>query len=256
MTMRLSTGIRNYLNKYGSIAQALQNGRIEIYSGAQPTSPDAAVTGTLLTTLTNNAGALTQESLATGTVTLAGSAGSVTQITVGGISLLEAAVPFNGTLNQTALDLAAMINRSPSSPEYTATAAGAVVTIQASPGSGATPNTLTVAGTLATMTATYTAMTGGVAAVNGLLFDLSSVGVMQKLATQTWSGVNVATGTAGWFRQYGGPTDSGGLDSAGIFNRLDGAIASSGAEMNFNSTAFVAAATTTLAQWQMTVPPQ
>lgn len=256
MTMRLSTGLRNFIAKGGSISQALQNGRIEIYTGAQPTSPDAAVTGTLLTTITNNSGTLVAETLATGTVTLSGSAGSVTALTVGGVSVIEAAVPFNGTLNQTAQDLASMINRTQSFPEYTATATGAVVTISAAPGSGVTPNTLTVAGTLTTMTATYTAMTGGVAAVNGLLFDVASVGTMNKLLTQVWSGLNVATGTAGWFRQYGGPTDVGALDTNTQYSRVDGAIASSGAELNFNSTAFTSGATTSLAGWAITVPPQ
>jgi hypothetical protein len=256
MTMRLSTGLRNFLAKGGSISQALQNGRIEIYTGAQPTSPDAAVTGTLLCTITNNSGTLTPETLATGTITLSGSAGSINTITVGGINIIEAAVPFNGTLNQTAQDLAAMINRTQSNPEYTATAVGAVVTISAAPGSGTSPNTLTVAGTLTTMTATYTAMASGVAAANGLQFDLAANGAMNKLLTQVWSGLNVATGTAGWFRQYGGPTDVGGLDANAQFNRIDGAIASSGAELNFNSTAFTSGATTTLAGWVVNVPAQ
>ena len=56
MTMRLSAAMRNFINKYGSIGDALQNGRIEIYSGAQPSSADAAATGTLLCTISSGSG--------------------------------------------------------------------------------------------------------------------------------------------------------------------------------------------------------
>jgi hypothetical protein len=77
---------------------------------------------------------------------------------------------------------------------------------------------------------------------------------MNKLSTQTWSGVNAATGTAGWFRQYGSVADASALDSNAVVLRVDGAVATSGAEMNLNSTAFVTSATTTLAGWSMTIP--
>ncbi len=257
MTMRLSTGMRNFLNKRGSIDGALRNGWIEIYSGAQPTSADAAATGTLLCTVSNSSGAITHEVLATGTVTLTGGAsGSVNTLTVNGVEVLGAAISFNTTLTQTAADVAAQINRYSSTPEYSATSSGAVVTISAMPGTGVGPNTFAVVSTVTTITKTDVNLSGGVAAVNGLLFDLSTTGVMTKLTTQTWSGVNAAAGTAGWFRQYGSVADASLLDSLGVLLRIDGSIATAGAEMNLNSTAFAAAATTTLATWGMTIPAQ
>lgn len=257
MTFRLSTGLRNQLNKQASIDGLFRNGRIEIYTGAQPTSPDAAVTGTLLATITSNSGAYTAETAAVGTATLAGSAGSVNTLTVNSIDLLDGvAVPFNGTLTQTALDVATQINRNSDEHGYNATAAIAVVTIVANAGAGAGANGLVVSGTLTTLTATYANMAGGVTAVNGLRFDVASGGVLNKLSTQTWSGVNAATGTAGWFRQYGSLTDAGALDAPGVFPRIDGAIATSGAEMNLNSTAFTAGATTSIASWGLTIPAQ
>lgn len=255
MTMRLSTGIRNYLNKYGSIANALRNGKIEIYSGAQPATADAAATGTLLCTITANSAARTAEVLATGTVTLTGGAsGSVDTITVNSVNILNASVPFNTSLTQTAEDVAAQINRSTSNPDYMATSSGAVVTISALPGTGTAPNGFTVASTVTTITKTDVNMSGGVAAVNGLEFDLAASGAMNKHPTQVWSGVNAASGTAGWFRQYGSVADSGGAASTYNELRIDGAIATSGAEMNFNSTAFASGATTTLPGWTLTVP--
>jgi hypothetical protein len=257
MTFRLSTGIRNFLNKQGSIDDALRNGWIEIYTGAQPTSADSAATGTLLCTISNASGALTREVLATGSVTLStGAAGSVNTLTVNGVEVMGVAVPFNGTLAQTAADVAAQINRNRSVPDYTASAAGAVVTISALPGTGTTPNGFVVASTVTTITKVDANMAGGVASVNGLKFDVASGGVMTKLATQTWSGVNGNSGTAGWFRQYGSVADASGLDSVGVALRIDGSVATAGAEMNLSSTTFTAAATTTLSAWGMTVPAQ
>jgi hypothetical protein len=145
MTMRLSTGLRNFLNKQGGIDDALRNGIIEIYSGAQPPSADAAPTGTLLAVISTNSGAVTSEVLASGTLTLTGgAAGSVDTVTVNGVDVLKGSVPFNGTLNQTAADVAAQINRSKSAPDYTASAAGSVITISALPGAGSSPNGFSV----------------------------------------------------------------------------------------------------------------
>jgi hypothetical protein len=257
MTMRLSTGLRNFLAKQGGIADALSGGIIEIYSGAQPSTPDAAPTGTLLCTISTNSGAVTPETLATGTLTLTGgAAGSLNTLTVNGVDILGGAVPFDGTLTQTAADIAAQINRFEGSVGYSATSNGAVVTISALPGTGASPNGFVVAAGLTTMTATTANLAGGVNQVNGLRFETASAGSISKRNADAWSGVNAATGTAGWFRQYGSVADSKAVDNAGVAIRLDGAIATAGAEMNLNSTAFVAGATTTLAAWSMTVPAQ
>ena len=257
MTMRLSTGLRNFLANGASYAGALENGRIEIYTGAQPASADAAVQGTLLCTITNNSGALTAETASTGTVTLAGSAGSVNTVTVNGVNILGPnAVPFDGTLAQTALDVAAAINNSRVWPRYTASASGAVITISGTASAGASPNGYAVSATLTTLTATYANMAGGVNPVNGLQFAAASAGSVSKLAAQVWSGLNVANGTAGWFRQYGPFLDTGALDSAGVFARVDGAVATSGGEMNLNSTAFTSGATTTVQTGTLTVPSQ
>jgi hypothetical protein len=236
---------------------ALNGGVIEIYSGAQPTSADAAPTGTLLCTISTNAAAVTPEVLASGTLTLTGgSAGSLNTLTVNGVDILGGAVAFDATLAQTALDIAAQINRFEGAVGYSASAAGAVVTISALPGTGASPNGYVVAAGLTTLTATTANLSGGVNQAGGLRFEAASNGAVAKRVADTWSGVNAATGTAGWFRQYGSVADSKALDSAGTMIRLDGAIASSGAEMNLNNTAFVSAAVTTLATWSMSIPAQ
>lgn len=48
MTLKTSTGLRNYMAVTGSARQALANGKIRILSGPPPASADAAETGTLL----------------------------------------------------------------------------------------------------------------------------------------------------------------------------------------------------------------
>jgi hypothetical protein len=254
MTLRLSTGLRNFVNADGSIKGALQNGEIKIYTGSQPATADAAPTGTLLATITSGSGARTAEVLATGTVTLAGSAGSVTALTVDGVSIIDAAVAFNSSLTQTAVDLAAMINSSRSAPDYTATSSGAVVTIIAARGTGASPNTFVVDATCTTMTSTDVAMASGVTAVNGLKFGTSTAGVLSKHDTQVWSGIAGATGTAGWFRFTGSVADSGALDSAATEVRMDGAISTSGAQLNMSSTSITSAATQTISSFPITLP--
>lgn len=255
MTAKISPGLRDFMLKLGSVDDALRNGRIEIRAGAQPASADAAATGTVLCTITNGSGAHTPEVLSTGTVSLTGGAsGSVNTLTVNSVEIMGAAVPFNSTLTQTAADIAAQINRFKSVPNYWATSAVAVVTIHALPGTGTGPNTYVVASGVTTITKTDADMAGGVAAANGLKYDYSSGGTMSKLASQTWSGANANTGTAGWFRAYGSEADDGSLDSTGLKRRLDGSVATSGAELNVTATAFAAGATTTPTSFAITMP--
>lgn len=254
MTLRLSTSLRNHVLSGGSLKDTLNGGKILIYTGAQPATADAAPTGTLLCTITANGLAHTAEVQATGTVTLSGAAGSVDSITVGGVAIIDAPVAFDTTLAATAANLAAAINTSASNPEYTATAAGAVVTIKAKRGAGATANGLAVAGTLTTMTATYTAFAGGVSAANGLKFGTAAAGVLPKHAAQVWSGTAAASGTAGWFRFVGAVGDSGVLDSAESEVRLDGSISTSGAQLNMSSTTVTASATQTITSFPITLP--
>lgn len=255
MTARYSSGLRNYLSKYGSLSNALTGGKLLIYSGSQPASADAAATGSLLCTITDASGAHTAEVLATGTLTLTGGAsGSVDTLTVDGIDIIGGAVAFNTSLTQTAADIVTAINALTGTTDYKATSSGAVVTIQALNGKGTAANTLTVARTSTTITTTVAATSGGVNSANGLKWGAPSAGAIAKLATQTWSGVNGATATAGWFRFIGPVADSGALDTAEQQIRVDGSIATSGAELNLNSTAFTSGATTTISGFSLTVP--
>lgn len=260
MTARYSTGLRNAIAGGVGLKNALSGGVLQIYTGAQPASPDAAVTGTLLCQISADSGAFTPETPSSGTATYTGTAGSIDEVTVNGTNILPASVPFTSTLANTVALVAASINAGNVYPGYRASASGDVLTITARQGAGAAPNGLTVSGSATTVGATYTNMASGVSQVNGLQFSAAgdiNVGQIEQLAGQIWSGVNQAAGTAGWFRFVGSNnSDTGQLDTTGAFCRLDGAIATSGGEMNLNSTVFTSGATTTIQGFTATMPGQ
>lgn len=255
MTLRLSTALRNYMLGGGSLRECLQGGKMKIYSGSQPATAEAAPTGTLLVTITDNSGAHTQEVRATGTISLtAGSAGSVDTATVASKNIIGAAIPYNTSLTQTAADLAAAINAYESEPKWSASASAGVVTLSGPLGLGAVGNSLTVAVTTTTLTASGSTTSGGVTSVNGLKFGASAAGAIDKLASQTWSGVAANSGTAGWYRFEGPVADSGALDSTESQYRMDGAISTSGAQLNMSSTTITAAATQTVTSFPVSLP--
>ena len=99
---------------------------------------------------------------ATATVTLTGgAAGSVDMITVDGVNIMSGSVAFTTNLSTTATAVAANINAYASTPEYTAAAVGAVITISAAVGAGSDPNGYQLVVTTTTITSTDTDMDGG-----------------------------------------------------------------------------------------------
>lgn len=233
MALRMSKALRNFINSGGSLRQALNGGKVKIFTGAQPAAADDAESGTLLVTITKSGGAHTSEVQATGTVALtAGTAGNISSVKVNAIEILNGTTTFNASLSQTAADLARDINRNPQNTDYQASVSGTVVTLTANRGKGALVNGHVISGTVATLTASFGTVTGGVTPVNGLTWDPSVTGTMTKNGTETWQGTAVGDGTAGWFRWIAGVADGGGADSSESFIRLDGSVAASGAQLN------------------------
>ena len=255
MAQRKSTGLVDFIAGSGSARQAMSNGRIFIYSGTQPATADDAVTGTLLVTLTKGSGAFTAETLPIWQFTCAGSSGSVNSVKVGTVECLSSAVTFTSDLTTTAAAIAANITANFSIPDFTATSSGAVISVIGPFGCGATLNNAVIATTVTTMTATVAnsgnPTTAGVTAVNGCNWQFpASVGALSKEAT-AWSGVAVATGTAGWFRYKADNADTDGSSTS--FKRMDGAIATSGAELNLSSTSITSGATISVSTATFTV---
>lgn len=144
MTLKLSTGMRNGVLDATAVKEALDGGLIKIYSGAEPSSADDAVTGTLLVTISLNS---------TGT---------------------------------------------------------------------------------------------------GITFEDDPVaGVLSKKSSEVWSGVNAATGTAGYFRHVATGDDG---TSSTTQKRLQGRVAVAGAELNLSSVALTSGATQTIDYYAIVQP--
>lgn len=92
------------------------------------------------------------------------------------------------------------------------------------------------------------------AVANGLEFGLASAGAIAK-NSEVWSDTGIADGTAGWFRLYANATDAGGADTTPfLYPRIDGAVATSGSELNMSTTSIVTGATTTIDSFAITFP--
>jgi len=256
MALRPSIALRNKVLSGSSFQKNMSNCVLKIYTGGQPATPETAPSGSLLCTYSLASGALTREVRSAGAVDLTGgAAGSVDTITVNGIEIMGSSTPFNVSLAQTATDVALKINRNPFNHLFDASVSATdKIDITARPGIGAQANGWVVASTVTTITKTDTNMASGVSAVNGLNWDVSSAGIITKRSDQTWSGVPGNTGTAGWFRFEAAVSDAGGTDSTNVILRLDGAIASSGAELNRGNLTITTAITDTIDSFSITFP--
>lgn len=78
-------------------------------------------------------------------------------------------------------------------------------------------------------------------------------GALMKDSTQVWSGVNVATGTATFFR-IALPSDTGTASSTAI--RVQGDVATAGAALNLSSVSLVAGATQSINYGSLVQPLQ
>ncbi len=86
----------------------------------------------------------------------------------------------------------------------------------------------------------------------GINFDAPVAGIISKALAETWSGTASATGTAGWFRLFILAEDP--ATGSTTLARMDGAIATSGGELNMSSTAVVIGAVQTITSFDVTLP--
>ncbi len=93
-------------------------------------------------------------------------------------------------------------------------------------------------------------------ALNGLTFATAADGAVSKSGTWSFNGINAPTPglTAGWFRLKGNALDSDGVSTT--LPRLDGSIATSGADMNLSNITIVTGAPTTVDEFTWTQPAQ
>jgi len=257
MTLYYSTGLRNFVAAYGPYKRALQGGIMNIYSGTVPASADAALVAgyQTLCSVTLASGAITSEVCAAGSATMAGVAGSVTALTVDGKEILGATCTFIDTLTNLATAIAAQINAycPKVGAEYIATSSGAKVIITCLPGTGVvTGAVVTTAG--GGITSTDVALgteVAGTANVNGLTYGGAVAGVLSK-GSGVWSGTNLLTGTASYFRLYGSVADTLALSTTLI--RVQGTCGTSGADYIMSSTTLTSGYTHTVDGFTLTLP--
>ena len=120
--------------------------------------------------------------------------------------------------------------------------------------SGTQPATADSAATgtlLGTVTLNSGAFNPGVT-TNGLTFAAAAAGAVAK--SGVWSFVGIAAGTAGWFRFRGNAVDAGGISTT--LPRLDGSVATSGANLNLSNISIAIGAPTTVDTFTWTQPLQ
>lgn len=88
---------------------------------------------------------------------------------------------------------------------------------------------------------------------NGLEFENDPLsGEIEKASGETWSGVAVASGVAGWFMMVGNPTDA--LGSSTTLPRIVGSVGLSNADLVVPSTNIVSGRTYTIDSFVLTLP--
>jgi hypothetical protein len=91
--------------------------------------------------------------------------------------------------------------------------------------------------------------------ITGITFDSDGTGGILKQTTATdWTGTISADGTAGWFRIC--ESADAGTGASTTLARMDGAIATSGGQMNLVNLSFVNGAPFTITDAQITFPKE
>jgi hypothetical protein len=246
-----SSGMLNFLALLGSEAMAFANGRLKLIDGIMPVdsggvaAADQALNGTVLCIISQNGGAVTGEVRAIGSIIVtAGTSGADSiQPKAGGIPLCAPVLCGANTALSAAAIIAA-IYANIASLGFTALVDGgnsSKVNIYAPVGLGAGSNGLVVTAALTGSAAVTNAnFAGGVTAINALSFiGPVAAGQLQAPIGQVWSGTNIATGTARYFR-WESDIDDG--SQSIVLRRIQGTVATSGADMNISSTTFAAGA--------------
>jgi len=88
--------------------------------------------------------------------------------------------------------------------------------------------------------------------VTGLGFDSASGGVLSKAAAQAWKFTGLAAGIAGWYRLYAPGDTITATDPTKP--RVDGAIGTSGAELNLSNISIAISQVNTVDAFTITMP--
>lgn len=262
MAEKLSTGLRNRLLDGWSWRKCFQDAIINVYSGTPPASADDAVTGVLLLKLTKASGAVAASARSTpgswklvipdqhgegATIKLSINLGAA-----GAVTYTYTNTPDAGTAEQVMAKVAVMLN---DIPGLHAIHGGAgitdparVVLVQGS----IDGEDVHIADAGGTITVTPTEIVEA-ARINTIHFNAAASGAMAKKTGETWSGVVLASGVAGYYRMVQ-TSDDGGSSATAI--RKQGAISTGGQELTMTNTSLVLGVTHTVDSYSINQPAE
>ena len=243
--INLSTGLRNKMLGDKSINEIFEGGLIKVYTGSQTATADDAVTGQLLVTITNDS--QTVKVKQKNTLTAAVANATAYTVTLNGVAITYTS-DATATADEISAGLKVAIDTATGTAVGSTTIANpkiyglfTVVDVGASSGSITVESATAGIAFDITVTANITNVLT-IADAYGLHFDPDGVasGVLSKIATETWSGLTVATGTPGYFR-FVADSDDG--TSSTTQPRFQGSIGIVGADLTVTSTNFAVGAT-------------
>jgi hypothetical protein len=247
MSVKLSTGLRNAILSGQELRKIFEDAVINIYSGTAPATADDAATGTLLVTISKASGTVSPGEVSVAKearVQITSHAAAETfSITINGTTYTFTNTPDAGATADVAKALALLVDQDPNVEAH----AGGTDTIYVRSKIAGLPFTISVGGS-GTSVLTDDAVAN--ADADTLNLGAAAAGVIQKNA-DVWSGVAVAGGTAGYFR-YVKSNDDALLSSTEC--RLQGNVATSGAEMTLSNTTIALGATQTIDSASITMP--
>jgi len=257
MAPKYSTGLRNWLLGGKDIREAFDDFIIKIYSGTAPSDADQVLgSGSLLCIITKNSGTVDATELSTAKqasidITVAG-VGATIIVAINGVDYTYTVLAADDDLRKVARKVALMLKAIPeihAVAHATAGADGKVAVMSAIAGL-----TFTIAkgdgGGGGTATWALTDDTIANVRSDALQWGTPASAQMAK-PSETWSGPNLLTGTATWFRIVR-PDDDGTLSTTA--KRIQGAVSTSGAELNLTNINLVKDATLTIDTATLNLP--
>lgn len=249
----LSTSIRNKMLHTSTLRDIINKGcfKMKIYSGAVPASADAAVTGTLLCTITGAGAVVKTAQKIRFTPTVGTAISAEWNITLNGVKFtyIDDATPTPAKICTGLYNLirAAIGTTSLTTPSGKLNIPGVFGAFNLTDNTGTLDIESAVAGNAFDYTATVSGAGAGtgswatstlVADAYGLKFEAVAdvvSGILEKLATQTWEGVNAATGVASHWRLVA-DADTGVLSTSE--DRIQGLVSTANADLNFKTVQF------------------
>jgi hypothetical protein len=258
MALKLSTAAVNFITGRGSFRSLLADNLLGIWSGTAPASADEAAGGSLLCIV----------SKASGSTYLKPTYGEVVNVLVTGVGA-GVTYSFDVTIGAETLLVTATYTNTPTGDAKTIACKlvrlfEAVGLKACSTGTDGNVNVMAPPG-LALTVALHAGSTGAVTITDAeiaadttgecLNFGPALVGVISKTSA-VWSGTNLLTGVAGYFRFYwvGDDHAADSLALGWIKPRVQGAISTSGVEGSFSNTTLTAGATLTIGNCDLTLP--